>query len=299
MWNYKISGLITVLILITFTAAAWSDNGLSVSPGSVNITMQGPQVYQGHVSVTNIGNSPMNITVDKKRMLEDTTNTLYMDDGIATWISVGLATFTLAPGETKSVNYTVNVPTNVNYNDAQGALLIKGIPSQNTNQKAGFSSQVVQAPEIVVPIIVGLPGQIVQSLSMVSNHASSVLLSLMPGSLEYKVNNNGTVQANMVNNITVNGLFENRNLNTTKATVFPGDNYTIKSQWTPGFFDMGIYSINSNISYGREKQNETLTSKNTVFVFPSWIILVILVIITGWIIRKKGITSPIEIKRKK
>jgi hypothetical protein len=298
-WNYKKTIIIFVLLLVTLTAVAWSDNGLSVSPGSVNIQMQAPQTYQGQVTVSNIGNSPLNITVNKKRILKDTTTTLYFDDGIATWISVNPATFTLAPGANQVVSYTVNVPNNVNYYDAEGALQIEGIPAQTTNQTNGFSTQVKQAPAVVVPIIVGYPGPIIESLSMISNHASLILLSLMPGNLEYQVKNNGTVQAKMSNEITVKGLFENQNLNTTNGTVFPGDQFTFKSQWTPGFFDMGLYTVESNIKYGRDQQDQTLKSQNTIFVFPSWLIVVILAILTVWILRKKDISSPIEIKRKR
>lgn len=299
--NNKIKLFVFVMILIAATASvAWSDNGLSVSPGSVNIQMQAPQTYQGQVSVSNIGNTPLNVTVDKKRILKDTTTTLYFDDGIATWITANPTSFTLAPGASQVVTYTVNVPNNVNYYDAEGALQILGIPSsQNSNQTGEFNTQVKQAPAVVVPIKVGYPGPITESLSMTSHNVSSILLSLMPGNLVYQVKNNGTVQAKMTNEVTVKGLFEDQKLNSTNGTVYPGDQFTFKSQWTPGFFDMGFYSVDSNIKYGRDTQDQNLKSQNTVFVFPTWLILVILIIIAVWILRKKDIKSPVEIKRRK
>lgn len=298
--NNKSKLIIFALIVVVFTTSvAWSDSGLSVSPGSVNIQMQAPQTYQGQVTVSNIGNSPLNVTVNKKRMLKDTTTTLYFDDGIATWINVSPASFTLAPGASQVVSYTVNIPNNVNYYDAEGALQIVGIPSQSSTQTSGFNTQITQAAGVVVPIKVGYPGPITESLSMVSHNATPFLLSLMPGNLAYQVKNNGTVQAKMTNNITVKGLFENQNLNTTNGTVYPGDNYVFKSQWTPGFFDMGFYTVESNIQYGREAQDQNINSKNTVFVFPTWLIILILVVITVWVLRKKDIKSPIEIKRRK
>jgi len=91
----------------------------------------------------------------------------------------------------------------------------------------------------LVPITVGLPGQITQSLSLTSYKVPAVLLSLMSANLEYNVKNNGTVKAQMTNNIVVKGLFEDKNI-LTNGTVFPGDSNTLNSQWTTGFFFMGF-----------------------------------------------------------
>jgi hypothetical protein len=87
-------------------------------------------------------------------------------------------------------------------------------------------------------------------------------------------------------------------LNSTNGTVFPGDQYTFKTQWTPEFLDMGFYTVQSNISYGRDQQDQSLSSTNTIFVFPTWLILVIMVILVVWVLRRKEIKSPIEIKRR-
>jgi hypothetical protein len=51
--------------------------------------------------------------------------------------------------------------------------------------------------------------------------------------------------------------------------MYPGDNYVFKNQWTPEFFDMGFNTVESNIQYQREAQDQNLTSKNTVFVFST------------------------------
>jgi hypothetical protein len=120
----------------------------------------------------------------------------------------------------------------------------------------------------------------------------------MSGNLEYNVKNNGTVKAQMTNNIAVKGLFENQTLKT-NGTVFPGDSYTLKSQWTSGFFDMGLYNVESNISYGRDQQTQNLQTKSTIFVFPVWLIILIILILAIWVIRKKDIKSPIKIKIEK
>jgi len=297
--SYLKTAGIVALILISLTTAVWGSSGLSVSPGSIKITMQTPQVVQGTISVSNIGDSPLNVTMNTKRIMKNSTTTLYADDGIATWITVNPAQFTLAPGEQKTVNYSINIPPNVNYYDAMGAIQIVGTPPNSTNnQTGGITTQVKQAAAVLVPITLGLPGQIIQSLSLTSYKVPGILLSLMSGNLEYNVKNNGTVKAQMTNNIAVKGLFENQTLQT-NGTVFPGDSYTLKSQWTSGFFDMGLYNVESNISYGRDQQTQNLQTKSTIFVFPVWLIILIMLILAIWVIRKKDIKSPIKIKIEK
>jgi len=120
---------IIALILISFTTVVWGSSGLSVSPGSVNVQIQTPQVVQGTISVFNI-DSPLDITINSKRVMKNSTTTLYADDGIATWITVNPAQFSLAPGEQKTVSYSINIPNNVNYYDAMGALQIHPVIRQ-------------------------------------------------------------------------------------------------------------------------------------------------------------------------
>lgn len=297
--NYLNMGIL-LIIIISLISAGWAANGLAASPTSINVQTQSSNIFETEITVTNVGDTVLNVNVTKKRMMKDSTQTLYADDGIATWITADPVEFTLAPNEKKTVKITVNIPSDINYTDAMGALIIQGITidSSQNESSSGTNLKLKQVPAILIPVIVGLPGQIIESISLSSQNIPWVLLSLMPGNLEYNVTNNGTVQAQMINNVTVKGLFENQNF-TSNGTVYPGDDYTFKTQWTPGLFDMGFYDVESNINYGREQKTQNLITKNTIFVFPSWLIIVILLILVGWQIRKKDIHSPIQIKIEK
>ncbi|BDZ68626.1 hypothetical protein [Methanobacterium ferruginis] len=281
-------------------STAWASNGLAASPGSINVQIQGTQVFTTEISVSNVGDSPLNVVISKKRMMKGGSTVLYADDGIATWITVDPEEFVLAPNEEKKVKVTINIPSEINYSDAMGALIILGNTTDSTQNTSlsGTSLLTKQVPAIMIPVIVGLPGEIIESISLTKYNVPWTLLSLMPGKLSYAVKNNGTVQATMSNHVTIKGLFENQNL-TSNGTVYPGDEYTLVNEWTPGFFDMGLYSVESNINYGREQQNQNLQTKSTIFVFPIWLIIVILILLVGWQIRKKDIKSPIRIKIEK
>jgi hypothetical protein len=153
-------------------------------------------------------------------------------------------------------------------------------------------------PELIVPIAVGLPGHIIESLQILEHKAPTVLLSFMPGQFEYLLNNNGTVYANMTGNIEIDGLISKHSV-PIEAGVYPGDNYTYVTKWEPDFFDFGIYNAKTNMNYGRYQATQTLQTSSTLLVIPVWLIIILVIAILIWVIRKKEIKSPIKIKIEK
>lgn len=295
----KIIPIITVFLISLSFIGSVAAAGLLASPGGFQVKFTGgPTTYSGTVTVENIGDNTLNVTINPKRMQKDNINLLFSDTGIATWISVNPTNFTLVPKEKKDVTFTVNVPANINYYDAVGALIIDGY-SQQSQTNSGNSNlpnlQVQQVPELVVPIVVGLPGPIIESLQLTDHKAPTVLLSFMPGDFTYQLNNNGTVYANMTGNIEVDGLLSKHNV-PIQGGVFPGDNYTLATKWTPDFLDFGLYNAKTTLNYGREQQDKTLQTDDTILVIPVWLIILIILAVVIWTIRKKEIKSPVNIK---
>jgi hypothetical protein len=296
----RFSIIFLVFILLTSLSSV-SATGILASPGSFHLKMTAPQTYQGTLIVENIGSNTLNVTIDKKRLQMDNVHLLFSDVGIATWISINQTNFLLAPNEKKTVQFTVNVPSNLNYYDAMGALVVRGYPVNQTTSQSNKNlptMQVQQVPEIVVPITVGLPGQIIESLQLKEHSAPSFLFNFMTGSFVYHVKNNGTVYANMTGNIAIKGWFTSHNV-TFNGGVYPDDQYYMKTSWTPGIWDFGIYDAKTTIKYGRYSPTKTLTTDDTIFVFPVWLIILIVLGVTIWVVRKKDIKSPIKIKIEK
>ena len=293
----KFSFVIFVLIVSISLIGSVYGAGLRASPPEFKYNLTSSQTVTGQVTVTNIGDVPMNVTINKKRLLTDSIHLIYSDQGIATWISVNPTNFTLAPGASKVISFTIKAPSVINYSDAEGALIIGGLPIQTqTNNNSGLSSlSIKQGIDLVIPLIVGLPGPIVESLQMLQHSAPTVLLSYMPGDFTYQLNNNGTVVANMNGSIAINGLLSKYSI-PLNGSVYPEDNYTLTAQWTPGFSDFGLYSADTNINYGREQPDKLLQAHDTILVIPVWLIILLILAVAVWIIRKKEIQSPINIK---
>jgi len=296
---FKIIPIIICFLIILSLAGSAMAAGLSASPGGFQIRFTGDlQTYTGQVIVGNIGYETLNIIINKKRMQKDDVTLLFSDGGIATWISVDPANFTLGPNETKTVTFKVDVPADINYYDAVGALIIQGHgqqPEINQGNQNLPTLQIHQVPELIVPIVLGLPGPIIESLQLLDHEAPVVLLSFMPGKFMYELNNNGTVFANMTGNIEISGLV-NKHIIPIEGGVFPENNHTLIRKWEPGFFDFGIYNALTTINYGRYQATQTIKTDDTIIVIPVWLIIIILVALGIWIIKKKEIKSPIRLK---
>ena len=296
--NYLKKLSIIALILISLTTACWATSGLSVSPADITVKINSTQLFQEQISVANIGSSTLNVSIAKKRMIKNNVYTLYADDGIATWITVDPAEFTLAPNETKTITVSLNPPSNINYSDAMGALIITGNPIETqTKNSSGTNIVLKQSPAVLVPVIVGLPGQIIESLKFSNHNSPLLLLNFMPGTFNYNVTNNGTVSENATATTQINGWFSKHQIKSS-GTVYPGDSYYFKNTWTPDIYDLGMYTAETNITYGKYGTTQTIVQKDNVFVIPVWLIILIVLALTVWIIRKKEIKSPIVIKRR-
>jgi len=114
---------------------------------------------------------------------------------------------------------------------AVGAIVANAVP-QTTSTQPGIT--VLQGIQLVIPIAVGLPGPIVNSLVITDHSAPQILLSFIPGVFTYQLDNNGTVYANVTGEIKLNGLLNSAAV-PIETGVYPGDNYTLQTKWTPGF----------------------------------------------------------------
>ncbi len=272
-------------------------SGLLASPTMFQYKLTDSNTGSGQLFVKNIGDDEVDVTVNKKRLLKDNIHLDFSDNGIANWITLNSPTnFTLKPGETKILSFTITAPDKFNYNDAVGALVIKGVPKPLNKSNSDVPKVTIQqAVELVIPIVVGLPGPIIESLQLLEHSAPTVLISYMPGDFTYHVKNNGTVYANMTGNIEIKGLLTDHKV-PIQGGVFPEDQYYANATWEPGFSDFGLYSADTTIKYGRYQQTQTLQTHDTILVIPVWLIILIILAVVIWYIRKKEIKSPVKIK---
>lgn len=290
--RFKIALTILVFIFIMGSLYPIIATGLWASPAEFRYDLKPGGTVTGEVTVKNIGDETVKITVEKKRLLMDSIHIVYSDKGIANWITINdNTTFNLKPGESRKIRFTVKAPSRINYSDAVGALIIRGIPVV-TNATGG--TQITQGVELVIPIRVGLPGPIIESLQLLERKVPGIFLSFIPGEFVYELRNNGTVQGNMTGTIEIKGL--TTHTLPIDGVVYPEDNYTLVKTWTPGWLDLGVYKVDTTIKYGRFHPAKTITASDTIVVIPVWLIILIIIGAVIWILRRKGVEAPIRIR---
>ncbi|MGB9844971.1 hypothetical protein [Methanothermobacter tenebrarum] len=290
----KFKIFVATLMFIFFLGSLYPiiATGLWASPAEFRYDLKPGGTVTGEVTVKNIGNETVNVTVEKKRLLMDSIHLVYSDKGIANWITInGNTTFTLKPGESRKITFTVKAPSKINYSDAVGALVIRGLP---VVENVTGGTQITHGVELVVPIRVGLPGPIIESLQLIDHKAPIILLSFIPGEFVYELKNNGTVQANMTGSIDIKGLTSHSI--PIEGVVYPEDNYTLVERWTPGWTDLGLYKVDTTIKYGRFQAIKTINTTDTVVVIPVWLIILIIIGLVIWMLRRRGVEAPIKIK---
>lgn len=295
----KLLSIVLVAVYLLVLMSPVSGAGLLASPAKFNLNLNPSQTVSGSVNVQNTGKGALEVTIDKKRELNNGKVTLFADDGIAKWISVDTTNMTLNPGETKTINFKVTAPSIINYSDAFGVLVIKATPVSNqSGSNNGISVVVKQGIELLIPVIVGLPGPVTESIGLAEHNVPWLLLTYMPGDFSYHIKNNGTVMESVTANSQIKGWFNNYNVKTS-GKVYPGNDYYLKNTWTPDIYDCGVYTVETNLTYGQYNGTKIVTQKDSIVVLPVWLIILILVIIIVWILRKKGVKSPIVIKKRK
>lgn len=290
--KFKVFVAILMFIFILGSLYPIIATGLWASPAEFRYNLKPSETVTGEVTIKNIGDETVNVTVEKKRLLMDSIHLVYSDKGIPKWITINSnTTFTLKPGESKKIRFSVKAPSRINYSDAVGALVIRGLP---VVENATGGTQITHGVELVIPIRVGLPGPIIESLQLLDHRIPSVLLSFIPGEFVYELRNNGTVQANMTGAIEIKGLTTHRI--PIDGVVYPEDNYTLVERWTPGWTDLGLYKVDTRIDYGRFQKTKTIETSDTLIVIPVWLIILIIVGAVIWVLRRKGVEPPITVK---
>ena len=78
--------------------------------------------------------------------------------------------------------------------------------------------------------------------------------------------------------------------------VYPEDQYYANTTWEPGFSDFGLYSADTTINMEDTNKHKLFKTHDTILVIPVWLIILIILAVVIWYIRKKEIKSPVKIK---
>jgi hypothetical protein len=255
-----------------------SQNGLSVSPPSFEISGNPGSTVTNTVRLENMKTTSVRLAVDRRNFTaigEEGNIGLTDDDGtfsLATWISVDPADVVIPPKSTKTFTFTIKVPLNAEPGGHFGSLIFRTIPEENLS---GSGASVAQ--EIGSLILLRIAGATTEDAKVESFKTSKSFYEFGPVTFEERVKNLGNVHIKPSGNVTITNIIGQKVATVPLITknVLPGAIRKIEGTWDTKW-RMGQYTATAVMIYG--PNNTQLANVTTFIVFPYRLALVVLVV---------------------
>lgn len=286
--------LTAVLLALTFTSPA---KALTVSPATLEITVDPGQVYTGEVEIFNEQDSTKTFYTSFENF-EPQGNSgapyfIGAKDGLATWIKSEDA-ITIESGQRVPVAYTISVPENAKPGGYFAAFFFGTQPP--TGEKGG---EVSIGGKIGILILLRVSGDIEESAGIANFSATRRVVSTLPVSMEYSFTNTGGDRVVPKGEVVIINTFGKEVVmllaNENNGSVLPASTRAFTVQWQneeaqelTGFFSTALSQI-KDFHFGRYKANLSLTwgqsgqtgSQTEVFYIVPWQLLTIVVLMVG------------------
>lgn len=269
-------GLTAFGILLTAlpsVALAQTPEGLRIQPAVVedNVTLSGTTEYS--VTVKNIAATEKTfyITTGDIKGLDDDGKPVFAQEGeqtgyeLASWIMLPSAAITLQAGETKTIPFSVHVPSNVSPGAHFGAIFLTNRPpaANDTGSAVGFSVATVVSLKIA--------GAVLENAQLREFSSGKIIYGSGEVDFTTKIQNSGNVLVRPHGVIQLTDMFGRSagsvEVNPNAAPVFPNSSRKYPSVFTIEGFAFGRYEAIAAYAYGDTEQ-KTITATTSFWVLP-------------------------------
>lgn len=263
-------------------------NSFSVIPMGKQIFLNPGEVYSGSITVANlsssvddlsykVGISPYSV-VGNGYDADFLTNSSHTE--ITSWITIENPTGTVAPNESKIVNYTITVPEDASPGGQYAALSVIGTPINSASTNSVLA--VGNIYEIASLIYANISGVIEREGSVLENSIPS--FSTVPSiKTTAIIENKGNTHEDAIFSFEITNAITGENIYSTAANdatqseiIMPDTTREITHEFTNLPF-VGIVKITQAIDYN----GETSTSEQTLFICPVWLTIIAIAIVFG------------------
>lgn len=272
-------------------SAQQGGSGLQLSPTRTELTVNPGERETFTISLKNITQSKFaaqvslndfesdNVSGIPKILVDTNDRTPYT---ISKMLS-GLQDIQLAPGETKEIKATIDVPENIAPGAYYGAVRYAVVPpdASQADRQIALNASVAHLVLIEVPGNTSQQIQI-QSLKMQKNDKPGTIFFSRPDKAALAVKNLGNGFSRPFGSVAVNNMFGKEvygyDVNNTdpRSIVLPNSSRTYVNE-VGGIAMPGKYSITASVAYGNGA--EVVTYKSTFWYLPIWFIVVVSVLI--------------------
>lgn len=179
---------------------------------------------------------------------------------VGTWITLSESEFSLGPQETKTIDFTIQVPENAEVGDHAGTIIIQSNEPKEKVEGSGLQI----STRVGARIYITIPGDIVRELKFTEfvlkrgDEKTILFLTLV---------NNGNVRIRLKGNIEIKDIFGKVTdiLNIPEREVFPRKTIIIPVEWDK-ISRFGKFTAFASVIYAGD---QTLTQELTFWGLPS------------------------------
>ncbi len=312
-------GFIIVALAALVLGMASSASALTISPPLMEFDARPGDVLVDVVKLYNETDEALNLTasVQNFKALGETGTPEFLPveegNGLASWIKLDETTVTLAPGERKSILFTINVP-----GDAEPGGHFAGILWSTAGAAPEGETAVGLVAKTGTLILVRVSGQVEEMGRVVEFGTDKASYSYLPANFVVRFENTGNVHLKPTGEITVKNMWGTKvaslPVNEDLANVLPDSIRKFEATWQKTEmpvgasewqkerenFAWGKYTATLLLNYGIGGQ--TVTATTSFWVFP-WrvtlfylvlIVIVVLLLVQGvkkynkWLLKKYG-----------
>ena len=252
--------------------------GLEISPASNRIELGNGEVYSGEMSVANSTDADMNVEMSVgSYSIEDSNYGSPNYDNpskysvMKDWIHLDKEEFTLAPGESTIVNYTITAPA-----EPPAGMQFATIFASTTPTEELEGSGIIATSRIgMVVSALMKDGQTIEQANIQDEKINGYQpTSPLKGS--FAVKNEGNVGADITYQLVVKSAINGREVfksETESSSVYPESTRNFSLSWDQ--VRIGFYNVEMNITLNGNNH----TVKQLVCTVPVWIIILVVIAI--------------------
>ena len=254
----------------------------TVTPMSQDLELEAGKTYEASVLVSN----PANATKDFNYQVavapysvigEDYTADLLNVSNrseITKWITIEEPEGTLAPNESKRVNFKITVPENASAGGQYAAILISGKGEESKNEGVTVNSIL----EIASIVFANVEGETVHEGEILDNNIPEIVFST-PITVGATLKNDGNIHEAAEVFLTVKNSFTGETLyptgdeaNGIREVIMPETTRYLTREISE-IPALGVFQVTQEVSYLGTTSNVT----KTVFVCPLWFLILVIV----------------------
>jgi hypothetical protein len=274
-----ISAIAAVVFAVTMNAHAQTQpkTGLAVSPPTFELTANPGDTLKNSIRVDNIVDTPLEVTVDARNFTalgEDGGVSLSTDDdqySLANWIKTTPSKIIIPARESKTFDYTINVPKNATPGGRFGSIIF-----QTASTAFGGQTGVAVSQEVGTLVFVKIAGTVVEKASIAGFNTAGMFNDQGPVNFDVRVKNEGNVHFKPTGTITVSNFFGQTvaTVPVNEQNVLPGAIRKMDASWDSGWL-FGRYNATLSLVYGKDQQ--VITASTAFWGFPYKLIGIVIV----------------------